>query len=83
MRGRSDTLHLVILYLKVFDALPDGVGGLWIAWPKKSSGVATDLSQVVVRKVGMASGLVDYKVCSIDATWTGLRFTRRKSKSAG
>ena len=60
-----------------------GSGGLWIAWPKKSSGVATDLSQVVVRKVGMASGLVDYKVCSIDATWTGLRFTRRKSKSAG
>ena len=52
----------MILYLKVFDALPDGVGGLWIAWPKKSSGVATDLSQVVVRKVGMASGLVDYKV---------------------
>ena len=60
-----------------------GSGGLWIAWPKKSSGVATDLSQVVVRKVGLASGLVDYKVCSIDATWTGLRFTRRKSKSAG
>ncbi len=60
-----------------------GSGGLWIAWPKKSSGVATDLSQVVVRKVGMASGLVDYKVCSIDATWTGLRFTRRKSKSTG
>jgi len=60
-----------------------GSGGLWIAWPKKSSGVATDLSQVVVRKVGMASGLVDYKVCSIDVTWTGLRFARRKSKSAG
>ena len=60
-----------------------GPGGLWIAWPKKSSGVATDLSPGIVRRVGLASGLVDYKVCSIDATWTGLRFTRRKSKTAG
>jgi hypothetical protein len=52
-------------------------GGLWIAWPKKASGVATDLSQSVVRKVGLASGLVDFKVCSIDAVWTGLRFSLR------
>lgn len=56
-----------------------GKGGLWIAWPKKSAGVATDLTQPVVRKTGLAAGLVDYKVCSIDATWTGLRFTRRKA----
>ena len=55
-----------------------GRGGLWIAWPKKASGVASDLSQTVVREVGLASGLVDYKVCAIDATWSGLRFTRRK-----
>jgi len=55
-----------------------GKGGLWIAWPKKASGIATDLSQVVVRRIGLASGLMDYKVCSIDATWTGLRFTRRE-----
>jgi hypothetical protein len=52
-------------------------GGLWIAWPKKASGVATDLSQSVVREVGLASGLVDFKVCSIDAVWTGLRFSLR------
>ena len=57
-----------------------GKGGLWIAWPKKASGIATDLSQVVVRQIGGASGLVDYKVCSIDATWTGLRFARRDRK---
>jgi CheY-like chemotaxis protein len=57
-----------------------GKDGLWIAWPKKSSGVVTDLTQAVVRKVGLASGLVDYKIGSIDATWSGLRFTRRKSR---
>lgn len=55
-----------------------GADGLWIAWPKKASGVATDLSQTVVREVGLKSGLVDYKVCSIDGTWSGLKFTRRK-----
>jgi CheY-like chemotaxis protein len=53
-------------------------GGLWIAWPKKSSGAATDLSQGIVRAAGLAVGLVDFKVCAIDATWSGLRFTRRK-----
>ena len=53
-------------------------GGLWIAWPKKSSGVPSDLSQAVVRKVGLASEMVDFKICRIDATWSGLRFTRRK-----
>ncbi len=54
-------------------------GRLWIVWPKKASGVVTDLSQVEVRRIGLAAGLVDYKVCSIDATWTGLRFSRRKA----
>jgi hypothetical protein len=54
-----------------------GRDGLWIVWPKKASGIATDLSQVVVRRIGLASGLVDYKVCAIDETWTGLRFARR------
>lgn len=60
-----------------------GPGGLWVAWPKKASGVATDLTQAVVRKIGLASGLVDYKVCSIDEVWTGLRFTKRKRRSSG
>jgi hypothetical protein len=54
-------------------------GGLWVVWPKKRSGVVSDLSQPVVRKIGLAVGLVDFKVASIDATWTGLRFTRRKT----
>jgi CheY-like chemotaxis protein len=57
-----------------------GKGGLWIAWPKKAPGVTSDLSQTVVRKTGLASGLVDYKVCSIDKTWSGLKFTVRPQK---
>ena len=56
-----------------------GAGGLWICWPKKASGVVSDLSERVVRKAGLARGLVDYKIASIDRTWSGLRFTRRKS----
>lgn len=53
-------------------------GGLWIAWPKKASGVVSDLTQNDVREIGLSNGLVDYKVCAIDATWSGLLFTRRK-----
>jgi CheY-like chemotaxis protein len=53
-------------------------GGLWIAWPKKASGVVSDVSQPVVREVGLASGLVDFKISSIDETWSGLRFSQRK-----
>ena len=53
-------------------------GRLWIAWPKKASGVETDLTQGYVRKTGLDSGLVDFKICAIDATWSGLCFTRRK-----
>jgi hypothetical protein len=52
-------------------------GGLWIAWPKRSSGVATDLSDVVLRELILPGGLVDNKVCAIDETWSGLRFVVR------
>ncbi len=55
-------------------------GGLWIVWPKKSSQVVSDLTQATVRKAGLAAGLVDYKVAAIDATWTGLKFSRRKPR---
>jgi hypothetical protein len=50
---------------------------MWIAWPKKSSKLATDLTQQIVREAGLASGLVDYKICTIDATWSGLLFKKR------
>ncbi|SRR6266498_1751901 len=54
---------------------PDGA--LWISWPKRSSGVATDLTENVVRDVGLAAGLVDVKVAAVDATWSGLKFVYR------
>jgi len=52
-------------------------GGLWVAWPKRASGVATDVSETVVRELGLAAGLVDNKVCAIDAVWSGLRLVYR------
>ncbi|MCJ7673505.1 MAG: DUF3052 domain-containing protein, partial [Acidimicrobiia bacterium] len=52
-------------------------GGLWIAWPKRTSGVATDLSENPVRELGLGNGLVDNKVAAIDETWSGLRFVYR------
>ena len=55
----------------------DPAGGLWLAWPKKASGVATDVNENAVRAVGLAAGLVDNKVCAIDETWSGLRFVFR------
>jgi hypothetical protein len=53
-------------------------GGLWIAWPKKASGIRTDITETAVRKFGLASGWVDYKICAVDETWSGLQFARRK-----
>jgi hypothetical protein len=55
----------------------DPSGGLWIAWPKRASGVATDLTEDEVREVGLERGLVDNKVCAIDETWSGLRLVYR------
>jgi hypothetical protein len=53
-------------------------GSLWIAWPKKSSGVPTDLDENRLRDIGLPLGVVDNKVCAIDAIWSGLRFVWRK-----
>jgi CheY-like chemotaxis protein len=55
---------------------------LWLIWPKKSSGVATDVTEPVVREQGLASGLVDFKVCAVDETWSGLAFAARRAKRA-
>ena len=57
-------------------ALTSG-GTLWISWPKGTSGVATDLTEDVVRTIGLATGLVDVKVCAVDDVWSGLKFVRR------
>jgi Protein of unknown function (DUF3052) len=55
---------------------PDGM--LWVAWPKRASGVATDVTEDVVREVALPAGLVDVKVCAIDATWSGLKLVIRR-----
>jgi hypothetical protein len=52
-------------------------GALWVAWPKRASGLATDLDETIVRDVGLTGGLVDVKVVAIDDTWSGLKFVRR------
>jgi hypothetical protein len=52
-------------------------GMLWISWPKKGSGVATDLTGDTVREIGLAAGLVDVKVCAVTEIWSGLKFVRR------
>ena len=57
-------------------AQPDGA--VWVAWPKKTSGVPTDLTEDVLRELLLPTGWVDNKVCAIDATWSGLRFVQRK-----
>jgi hypothetical protein len=67
LRRRFDTLARAL----------DPAGGLWIAWPKRASGVPSDLDENVVREVGLEAGLVDNKVCAIDETWSGLRFVVR------
>jgi hypothetical protein len=60
---------------------PDG--GLWIAWPKRASGVATDLSEDVVRELALSGKLVDNKVCAIDGTWSALRLVYRLEHRPG
>jgi hypothetical protein len=67
LEGRVDALGKVIF--------PNG--GLWVAWPKKSSGVTTDITDHVVRDATLPLGLVDNKVCAIDETWSGLRLVWR------
>ncbi len=52
-------------------------GMLWVSWPKKSSGVSTDLDENKVREIGLAAGLVDVKVCAVTDVWSGLKFVRR------
>lgn len=65
-----------------FAALGEAIhpdGSLWICWPKRSSGVSTDLTDGAIRELLLPSGLVDTKVCAVDETWSGLRFVRRRA----
>jgi hypothetical protein len=68
-----------------FPVLKDAIevdGGLWIAWPKRASGVPTDVTEDTVREVGLPTGMVDNKVCAIDETWSGLRLVWRRELRA-
>jgi hypothetical protein len=86
---RSGKLDFALLFVdqlaelaRQFGRLRDRLesnGMLWVAWPKKTSGVATDLNENIVRQFGLDNGLVDVKVCAIDDTWSGLKFVRRLS----
>ncbi|MBV9610359.1 MAG: DUF3052 domain-containing protein [Acidobacteria bacterium] len=70
---------------KSFRQLPPRMtsnGMLWLAWPKKASGVATDLSENTVRDCGIAAGLVDIKVCAVNDVWSGLKFVIPVAKRA-
>jgi hypothetical protein len=52
-------------------------GMLWVSWPKKTSGVAADMNENDVRRIGLEAGLVDVKVCAVSEVWSGLKFVRR------
>jgi hypothetical protein len=73
---KNSKADLVKRFMKIAARL-DPNGGLWIAWPKKASGMATDMTENVVREVALPKGLVDNKVCAIDETWSGLRLVYR------
>lgn len=77
-RGRLER-RIGVLAKMIFPA-----GGLWIAWPKRTSGVATDVTDNDIRAVALPLGLVDNKVCAVDDTWSGLRVVwRRELREAG
>ena len=85
--SRGDPLDMIVFFTREaaelrprFGALGRRVapnGTLWISWPKRASGVRTDLTEDVVRVIGLEAGMVDVKVCAIDSTWSGLKFVYR------
>src|SRR4051812_7636799 len=84
--AKSEDLDFIHIFVKTHKALtmafnyarrmkPNGM--LWISWPKKTSGVPTDVNENIVRDVGLAAGLVDVKICAVDEIWSGLKFVYR------
>jgi hypothetical protein len=67
---------------KLHDLMPQlgSSGFIWVSWPKKASKVPTDITEDTIRDICLPMGLVDVKVCAIDATWSGLKLTRRRTK---
>jgi hypothetical protein len=86
-RGTADVVVAFFTEQRDFERRIDALGrmifpagGLWVAWPKKASGVATTMNENVVRAVALPLGLVDNKVCAIDETWSGLRVVWRRER---
>jgi hypothetical protein len=82
-RGRGDLALWFVTRRKDLQGRIDAVAarmtdGLWICWPKKASGMPTEVAEADVRRIGLDHGLVDYKIAAIDATWSGLKFAVRK-----
>jgi hypothetical protein len=85
--SKSKDLDFILVFVKSRAALTTAFaqhsvrikanGMLWISWPKKASGVQTDLNENIVRDIGLAAGLVDVKVCAVDEIWSGLKFVYR------
>jgi hypothetical protein len=84
---RGDSLDFAMMFTKSRAGLGEEfsrmakllapAGMLWVSWPKKSSGVATDVDENIVRGIGLDAGLVDVKVCAVTEVWSGLKFVRR------
>jgi len=80
LRGSADLVHVFVAKAAVLERrigelraaiAPDGA--LWVSWPKKAAKVPTDVTEDVIRRIALANGLVDVKVCAVDATWSGLK----------
>ena len=90
---RNKSIDLILLFAKTESDLTKDfaklvghlapAGGFWVAWPKKSSGVPSNLSFAIIQKVGLASGLVDTKICAVNDVWSGLRFVIRLKDRPG
>ncbi len=87
VRSTRRTADVTLWFLRSLSDLRSGIermadvtgdGRLWICWPKRASGVVTDVTQNEVRSIGLAAGLVDFKICAVDTTWSGLCFTKRR-----
>ena len=86
-RGKADVVVAFFTERREFERRIDALGrmifpagGLWVAWPKRSSGLPTTVDENVVREVALPLGLVDNKVCAIDETWSGLRVVWRRQR---
>ena len=85
-----DSAHIFVRQRALLDCelrlllpLIDRAGQIWVSWPKKSSRQPTDITEDVIRELALPLGLVDVKVCAIDATWSGLKLVIRKERRAG